>query len=169
MKHFFKIFIFLLVSILLIGCGKKEVIPMEEQLADDEVVLENIKYKLDKDETGYGISYKIAENFRKTELINAINYFSENINDQPYFVIRIFHYKNKSIDYAINDSTESYDKKYDTTIDGVDYTVVHFLNFTKADVNIYYHKHNNDVYAFVFTSGIDISRLEEIFLKSIQY
>lgn len=71
MKRFFKIFI--LVSILLIGCGKKEDIPMEEQLADDEVVLENIKYKLDKDETGYGISYKIAENFRKTELINAIN------------------------------------------------------------------------------------------------
>ena len=67
---------------MLIGCGKKEAIPMEEQLADDEVVLENIKYKLDKDETGYGISYKIAENFRKTELINAINYFSENINDR---------------------------------------------------------------------------------------
>ena len=148
---------------MLTACGKKD------NLLDDEVILEGIKYKLDQEDSEYGIKYKVAKNFRKTSLINAINYYSENINDRAYFVIRIFHYKNKSIDYAINDSTESFDKKYDTKVNDLDYTVVHFINYTKADVNIYYHKHKNDVYAFVFTSGIDISRLEDIFLKSVVY
>ena len=151
----------------LTGCGNDS--KPEKKLGDNEVILEGIKYTLDKTDEEYGIKYKIADNFRKTSLINAINYYSENINDRSYFVIRIFHYKNKSIDYAIKDSTTEYDKKYDTKINNLDYTVVHFINYTKADVNIYYHKHKNDVYAFVFTSGIDITRLEDIFLKSINY
>ena len=164
MKRIIKTFIICIMLISLIGCGK-----VEDKLADDEVILEGIKYKLDQDDSEYGIKYKVASNFRKNNPINAINYFSENIDNNPYFVIRLLYYKNKTIEYAINDSTESYDKKYETTMNDLDYTVVHFLNFSGADVNIYYHKHKNDVYAFVFTSGIDLSRLEEIFLKSIEY
>ena len=163
MKKFLLLFI-LVISLILTGCGKKT-----DELASNEVILEGIKYTLNQDDNEYGIKYKVASNFRKTSLINAINYYSENINDRAYFVIRIFHYKDKSIDYAIKDSTTEYDKKYETKIDNLDYTVVHFINYTKADVNIYYHKHKNDVYAFVFTSGIDLTRLEDIFLKSIIY
>ena len=170
MKKNFKILLIIIcIFICLLGCTPKKKEGNKEKLADDEVVLENIKYKLDKDESEYGIKYKIASNFRKTTLTNAINYFSEDINDSPYFVIRLFHYKNKSIDYAINDATESYDKKEDVKLNNIDYTKVHFVNYTKADVNIYFHKHNEDVYAFVFTSGLDLSRLEDIFLKSISY
>lgn len=165
-----KIFlVFILVFLCVAGCVKKE---KEEKkdiaLLEDEVILEKIKYKLDQDESEYGIKYKIASNFRKTTLSNAVNYFSEDINENPYFVIRIFHYKNKSIDYAINDATESYDKKEDIKINNLDYTIVHFSN-NNQDINIYFHKHENDVYAFVFTSKIDLSRLEDIFLKSISY
>ena len=160
MKKVLLVFIMLL---FLVGCGKKDV------LGDNEVILEGIKYTLNQDDSEYGIKYKVAGNFRKTSLINAINYYSENIDNHDYFVIRIFHYKNKSIDYAINDSTTEYDKKYETKVNNLDYTVVHFINYTKADVNIYYHKHKNDVYAFVFTSGIDLTRLEDIFLKNINY
>lgn len=163
MKKFLLLFI-IVISLILTGCGKKT-----DELASNEVILEGIKYTLNQDDNEYGIKYKVASNFRKTSLINAINYYSENINDRAYFVIRIFHYKNKSIDYAIKDSTTEYDKKYETKIDNLDYTVVHFINYTKADVNIYYHKHKNDVYAFVFTAGIDLTRLEDIFLKSIIY
>ena len=169
-KNIKYLLLFIIIFGCLIGCGKvKKETKKEENLADDEVILENIKYKLDKDESEYGIKYKIANNFRKTTLTNAINYFSEDINDSPYFVIRIFHYKNKSIDYAINDATESYDKKEDVKINNIDYTKVHFVNYTKADVDIYFHKHNEDVYAFVFTSSVNMSRLEDIFLKSISY
>lgn len=171
MKNKLKVFLVLvIIFIFLIGCvnvEKKE--ETKNDLADDEVILENINYKLNQDESEYGIKYKIASNFRKTTLSNAINYFSEDINESPYFVIRIFHYKNKSIDYAINDTTESYDIKEEVKINDVVYTKVHFINYTKADVNIYYHKHEEDVYAYVFTSGIDLSRLENIFLKSILY
>ena len=159
-----KILILLIIVLCLVGCGRKAYV-----LSSDEVILEGIKYKLNKTDEEYGIKYKIADNFRKSVMINAVNYYSENINDRAYFVIRIFYYKNKSIDYAIKDSTTSYDKKYDTKVGEIDYTVVHFINYTKADVNIFYHKHKNDVYAFVFTSGIDLSRLEDIFLKSIEY
>ena len=147
-------------------CDKKE---KEVKLNDNEVLLENIKYTLDKDEEGYGLKYKIASNFRKSEMINAINYYSENIEDRPYFVIRLLQYKDKDIEYAIKDSASSSDKKEEVKINDLDYTKVHFLNFSGADVNIYYHKHNNDTYAFVFTSGLDLSRLENIFLESINY
>lgn len=166
MKKIVLLFFTCIICISLFGCSKNST---NDILEDDAVVLEGIKYKLNQVDSEYGIKYKVASNFRKTTLINAVNYFSENINDNPYFVIRIFHYKNKSIDYAIKDSTTEYDKKYDTKVNNLDYTVVHFINYTNADVNIYYHKHHDDVYAFVFTSIIDLSRLESIFLQSINY
>lgn len=163
-----KIFLILLLMSLftLTSCGKNE---EKEELADDTVILENIKYQLNQDEEGYGIKYKIASNFRKSVLINAINYFSENINDRAYFVIRIYQYKNKTMDYAIKDSVPEYDKKEEKIINNLDYTMVHFINYNGANTNVYYHKHNKDIYAFVFTAGIDLSRLEKIFLNSIQY
>lgn len=170
MKEALKIFILLFVCICLIGCGKKNK-QEENKLQDDEVILRGIEYKLNQDDMSYGIKYKVANNFRKTDTGNAINYFSENIDDQPYFVYRIFYYKNKSIDYAIKDTTTSYDKKYDTKVGDLNYTVVHFVNpiGVNVETNIYYYKHNKDTYAFCFTSNIDLSRLEDIFLKSIVY
>ena len=170
-KHLVRILSIFLVCLVLVGCGKKQKQEEQEKIADDEVILENIKYKLDQDDTGYGISYKVASNFRKTELINAINYYSENINGSTYFVIRISHYKNKSIDYAIKDCTEGieYTKIPDIKINDLDYTPITFVNAAGAESTIYYHKHNKDVYAFLFASKVDISRLEDIFLKSIVY
>lgn len=151
---------------MVVGCTKKIGFT---SLADDEVVLEGIKYKLNQEDSEYGIKYKVASNFRKTNPINCYSYYSENIDNKAYFVIRIFHYKNKSIDYAIKDTVEEYDKKEEIKINDLDYTKVHFINYTKADVNLYYHKHQNDVYVFTFTGIIDLSRLEDIFLKNIEY
>ena len=72
-----KLFLLLIVFICLltVGCGSKDT---KDGLASDEVILENIKYKLDQDEEGYGIKYKIASNFRKSVLVNAINYLRMN-------------------------------------------------------------------------------------------
>ncbi len=171
MKKCIKLLLVLVIALCLFGCGKKAEPKKEDALADDEIILEGIKYKLDQDDSEYGISYKVASNFRKSTMINAVNYFSENIDDSPYFVFRIFYYKNKSLDYAIKDSTSSYDNKYEVEIDGLKYTVVHFINPIGDNVqtNIYYYKHNKDVYAFCFTAQIDLTKLAEIFLKSIVY
>ena len=173
MKKICIILVLLMGLFLIEGCENKEVEePKKEEeikLADDEVKLEGILYKLDQDDEGYNIKYKVASNFRKSTMINAINYFSEKIDDQEYFVFRILHYKNKTIDEAIKDSAESYDAKYETQIGDLDYTVVHFKNFAEADVNIYYHKNKKEVYAYVFTGRIDLTRLVEIFLKSVVY
>ncbi len=165
MKRIIILLVFSISMLIVVGCTKI----IDKGLASDEVILENIKYKLDQDDSEYGIKYKVASNFRKTDMGNCINYYSEKINDQSYFVIRIFHYKNKTIDYAIKDTVEEYDKREEVKVNNIDYTKVHFINFTKADVYLYYHKHNNDVYAFVFTAGIDLTRLEDIFLNSIVY
>lgn len=163
MKKRLLLVLIFIISICLVGCGK------EETIKDNEVVLENIKYTLDQEESEYGIKYKVASNFRKTTMVNAVNYFSENINDSPYFVIRIYHYKDKSIDYAIKDSTESYDNKWAERINNTDYTAVHFVNYNGAETNLYYHKHKNDVYVFVFTSSLDLTKLKDIFINSIVY
>ena len=166
MKKICFIFLTIILSIVLVGCGKKE---EAVDLADDEVILENIMYKLDQDDTGYGISYKAAYNFRKSVMINAINYFSENIDDSPYFVIRIYSYPKKDIEYAIKDSVESYEKREEVKVGDLTYTKVYFTNFNGAHTHLYYYKSKNTVYTFVFTSHIDISRLEEIFLTNITY
>lgn len=161
----------LLVLLLVTGCGKKESASKEkkESLAKDEVVLEDIKYKLDQEDSEYGIKYKIASNFRKSVMINAVNYFSENIDESPYFVIRIYQYPNKDIEYAIKDSVETVEKREQVTIGDKEYTKVYFTNYNGAHTNLFYYTHNKTTYTFVFTSGIDLSRLENIFLENISY
>ncbi|MBR4178751.1 MAG: hypothetical protein IKR57_05350 [Bacilli bacterium] len=169
MKKVVVILLMFLSIFMISGCGKEK--EKKDVLADDEVILEGIKYKLDQDTSEYGIDFKIANNFRRVDNGNAISYHSEKIDGASYFVFRIFHYKKKSIDYAIKDTTIEYDKKYETKIGDLDYTVVHFVNpiGEGIETNIYYYKHGKDVYAFCFTSSIDLSRLEDIFLKSIVY
>ena len=168
-----KIFICLLVVLSLFmvsACGKKSEPKKEEpKLAADEVVLENIKYKLDQDESEYGIKFKIASNFRKTTMINAVNYFSENIDDSPYFVIRIYKYPNKDIEYAIKDSVETVEDRKQVTIGDKEYTKVYFTNYNGAKTHLFYYTNKKTTYTFVFTSSIDLSRLENIFLENINY
>ena len=170
MKKGIKLLLVFIILITIVGCKKKEE-NNEPKLADDEVVLVGIKYKLNKEDSEYGIKYKIASNFRKTVLTNAINYFSETIDNQTYFVIRIFQYKNKDIKYAIKDSTDEYLEKKDVKVGDLDYTLVRFKNPVGEDTytNIYYYTHKKTTYAFVFTASIDLSRLENIFLTQIEY
>ena len=171
MKKKLLLLVMILSCIFMVGCscGKKEE-KEEEKLAANEVVLENIKYKLDQDDEGYGIKYKIASNFRKTVLINAINYFSENINDSPYFVVRIYHYTDKDLEASINWSVEKYDKREEVKVGDRDYTKVHFVNYNGAETNLYFYgKGPKEYYVFVFTSSLDLSRLEDIFLKSVVF
>lgn len=166
-KRFLLLLVF--ICLLTIGC-KKEEEKKELKLADDEVILENIKYKLDQDEEGYGIKYKIASNFRKNVLVNAINYFSENINNSPYFVIRIYHYTDKDLEASIKWSVEEYDKREEVTVGDRNYTKIHFINYNKAETNLYFYgKGKKEYYVFVFTSSLDLSRLEEIFLNNVDF
>ena len=172
MKKTYKILLVLLLALCFTGCGKKAIPKKESEpkLAADEVVLENIKYKLDQEDSEYSIKYKIASNFRKSVMINAVNYFSEDLKDEgPYFVIRIYQYPNKDIDYAIKDSVETVEKQEQVTVGDKEYTKVYFTNFNGAHTHLYYYTSNKTTYTFVFTAHIDISRLEDIFLKNIDF
>ena len=169
MKRVCKFLLVVLLIICLVGCKKKDSTPT---LAEDEVMLEGILYKLDQEDSEYGIKYKVASNFRKSRMINAINYFSEKIDDESYFVFRILKYKDKNIKYAIKDSTNNeYDKKWETKIGDLDYTVVRFKNPIGEEVytNIYYYTHKKTTYAFVFTAAIDLTELETKFLSRVEY
>ncbi len=159
--------VFILFSIT--GCGKNK--DEEVKLEDDEVIVNETLYKLNVDESGYGISYKIATNFRKWDSGNALNYFGQikDSNDSN-FVIRIFRYKNKNIDYAIKDTTDNtFESKSEVEIDGKKYTKVHFVNYSGDNTYLFYYKYNKDVYAYCFTARVEQERLEEIFLKQVVY
>ena len=163
----------LLLIITLTGCGNKvednnSTTPEEHKLANDEVEIDNVIFKLDQDETGYDINYKIDSDFRKVDSGNALSYFGEN-GDKTYFIIRLFHYKNKSIDYAIKDTTTEYDSKEEVEVNGLKYTKVHFTNFNGANTYLFYYKNDKDVYAICFTSSEEQPRLENIFLSQIVY
>ena len=168
MKKIFSLLIILIITITLTACGKKE---EEPKLADDEVVLEGITYKLNEDNNGYGLKYKVASNFRRTDLINAINYYSEKIDGSSYCVIRIYKYPGKDLEYAINDSVEKdkIESREEVTIGDKTYTKVHFTNYNGAKTNLFYYKYKDTYYTYVFTASIDLSRLENIFLTNITY
>ena len=103
-------------------------------------------------------------------MINAVNYFSEKINDSSYFVVRIYHYTDKNLEESIKWSVEDYDKREEVKVGERDYTKVHFVNYNKAETNLYfYEKGKKEYYVFVFTSSLDLSRLEEIFLNGVTY
>ena len=169
MKKIFSLVLVLFMILALSGCGcsRKEEKPKEEVkvLADDEYEFDGVLYKLNQDEKGYGINYNIASNFRK------VDYYSEkNGDNSSNFVIRVFHYKNKDIKYAIKDTTDNkYDNKEEVEINGIKYTKVHFTNFNDANTYLFYHKNKKDVYAFCFTAWIEEERLENIFLRQIVY
>jgi hypothetical protein len=167
-----KLLVVLFTILLLVGCGKKEETIESKKLADDEVMLEEILYKFDQDAEYHGLKYKVASNLRLRDTGNAYNYFSEEIDGSSYFVFRIFYYGNKDIDYAVKDTTDNtFDSRKETKVGDLDYTVVRFKNPIGENTytNIYYYKNNSDVYAFCFTSAIDVSRLEEVFLKHVIY
>lgn len=169
MKKYIKILLTIVFVCLLCACGKKQEEKPEILLDPNAVELNGIMYVLNQDDSEYGINYKVASNFRKTDTGNAINYFSEKVDGSEYFVFRIFHYNNKDIEYAIKDTTTEYDNRREETFNGITYTVVHFNNFNGADTNIYYYTSNNTTYAFCFISHIDISKLTEIFLNNVVY
>ena len=176
MKKVFSLIVVLFMILVLSGCGcsRKEEEKTKEEvkvLADDEYEYEGVLYKINQDEKGYGINYKIASNFRKVDSGNALNYYSErNSDNSSNFVIRIFHYKNKDIKYAIKDTTDNkYDTKEEVEINGVKYTKVHFTNYNNANTYLFYHKNKKDVYAFCFTAWVEEERLEDIFLRQITY
>ena len=171
-----RLFVSIILLVLLFGlsaCGKtkkEEVIEEEKQLEVDEVIIKDTLYKLNQDENGYGLKYKIASNFRKVDTGNALNYYSEkDSNGNTYFVIRLFYFKNKTIDYAIKDTTETYDSKEEVEINGLKYTKVHFTNFNNANTYLFYYKNKNDVYAYCFTASSEEERLENIFLSQLVY
>ena len=167
MKRIISIFTILFITLALIGCGKKE----EVEEPNDEVTLEGITYKLNQDDTGYGLKYKVASNFRRSDIINAINYYSEKIDGSSYFVIRIYQYPNKDLEYAINDSVEKdkVEKREEVAVGDKVYTKVYFTNYNGAKTHLFYYQHNNVYYTFVFTASVDLSRLENIFLTNIVF
>lgn len=168
MKRYLSIILIIVFALTLSACGKKE----EVKVPDDEVTLEGITYKLDQEDTGYNLKYKIASNFRRSDMINAINYYSEKINGSSYFVIRIYEYKGKDIEYAINDSVDKdlIESREEVEVGNDKFTKVHFKNsIGDAETDLFYKTHNNVTYTFVFTAGIDLSRLETIFLTNIEY
>ncbi len=169
MKKKLILFLLCLATIFIItGCAKRE--EPETKLADDEVIINNKMYKLDQDETGYGINFKIASNFVFRDTGNALNYYAEKNEDNTSdFVIRIFHYKNKTLDYAIKDTVEEYDSKTEVEINGIKYTKVHFVNYNDANTYLFYYEYKKDIYVFCFTAWHEEERLENIFLNNVVY
>ena len=168
MKRVIKYILLLSAILFLFGCSKEEKQTVERPHPDD-VIIDNINYKLDYHEEEYNIKYRVAKNFKKTVLKNSINYFSDNKNKESNFVIRVLYYPSKDINYAIKDSVTNYDKKYEKTINNKKYIVVHFKNSEKEETNIYYYTHGKNTYAFAFTFKEDISLLENKFLQRVEY
>ena len=162
--------LFIMILFTVTGCVQSKVKDYSIKNANDEVEIHGVLYKLNQDETGYGINYKIASNFRKVDTGNALNYYSvKNEDNTSDFVIRIFHYKNKSLEYAIKDTVEEYDSKTDVEINGLKYTKVHFTNYNNANTYLFYHEYNKDIYVFCFTAWTEEEKLENIFLNQIVY
>lgn len=140
----------------------------EEVLEDNEVKIEKTIFRLDQEEERYGIHYKVDHRFRKARLPKYNIYYSSGIHKSPFFTIKIYRYNNKSLEEVIKDTIEKYDKKEKKKINDIKYTLT-YSKYLKHNVKTYYYKKNNYIYVFSFSSDIDISRLEKIFMEQIRY
>lgn len=176
MKKVFSLLLVLLLVVFLVGCGKKNNEQKNDEpvklLADDEVEVNGVLYKLNKDESVYGINFKIAENFKKVNNGNAFSYFGkkDEESNSGNFVIRVFHYKNKTLEESIKFTADSYDSKEDVTIGDKNYTKVHFVNYNGLNTYLFFYKYKKkEFYVYCFTAEKEEERLENIFLTNVIY
>lgn len=162
-----KLFGILLVCLLLFGCGKKNKEEKKPEVVEEGIVINGVKYELDVDNFDYDIHYKTATNFKKLNYGNSIGLFSENDKNDgnPVFVIRLFKYKNMTLEKAIVDLTEKNVKGEDIVINNLNY---HYLK-TDNDIEVYFHVEGKNTYAVTFVGKYDMSKMKEEFLNNVVY
>ena len=179
MKKVFSLLLVLFLVLFLVGCGKKNNNQQpepkketEQVLADDEVKVNGVLYKLNKDESVYGLKFKIAENFKKVDNGNAFSYFGKKDEESNTgnFIIRVFHYKNKTLEESIKFTAEKYDSREEVTIGDKKYTKVHFVNYNGLNTYLFFYKYKKkEFYVYCFTADKEEERLENIFLTNVIY
>lgn len=164
-----KILLIALAILLLCSCGKKK--GNEKEKNPNEIVESGITYIVDQDDEAYNIKYKVASNFERRNLINCVSYYSEKIDNEYNFIIRIFKYDKKATyESVIKDLTDKKLDYEDVLVNDVEYKfAVYETDSGSGDIEIFIKKLKNEMYAFTFLAKDDINILEDVFLKGIIY
>ena len=158
MKRFISLLIVIIMIMIITGCNKKKEV-------EDGIVVNNVRYVLNQDDEAYTLKIKVASNFNKVVYPNAISYYSEKVDGEYNFVIRIFQYKNFNIEKIVKDLTGEELETSKVTLFDKEYDYVK----TDNNINIYIYKDKNYSYAITFTSKGDVEVLTQEFMKNVIY
>ena len=163
-----KLLLIMLTILLLCSCGKKKK-EKEEVINPNEITMSGIKYVVDVDAEAYNLKLKVASNFERRNFVNCVSFYSEKINDEYNFIIRIFNFDKKATyDYIVEDITGEKLSYEDVTVNDVEYKFAVY-KVENDEIEIFMKKVGKEYYAITFLAKDDVKKLENVFLKGIIY
>ena len=162
-----KTLLIILTILLLCSCGKKKKEEVKEN--PNEITMSGIKYVVNEDAEAYNLKLKVASNFERRNFINCVSFYSEKINDEYNFIIRIFNFDKKAnYDYIVEDITGKKLSYEDVVVNDVEYKFAVY-EIEEDKIEIFMKKVGNEYYAISFLAKDDVKKLENVFLKEIIY
>lgn len=160
--------------LILTGCGnKKEGKKVEapvEVLDESTVKINGLEFKLNKETSFQGLSYKIAQEFKEANFDRYIqyNYYQEDYTNLLFY--RVFLYEGKDISESMEDL--GLDQSIDLTdgkTENIEYKLYVEPREDGGTIHYYFVSKDGNTYVIGFVSKYDIKDFEEKVLKSIKF
>ena len=177
MKKILTILFVFVAVIALTGCSCSRKENKENKKEDNRILVDGIEFVLDTDKEFNGLTYKIDSKITETNPYTPSNtavirqyiykVTGENSNK---ITIRMFYYKDKTIEYALNDLGRGTDTSILFTVEAEHMSLKMFEEQQdKGSGHIYFATNNNDVIAIQIGSYSDIKQFEAAFLKTLKF
>jgi len=178
MKKPFKILLIILALFLVVGCSKKEENKeKKEESKEVKILVDGIEFKFDKDANFQNLSFKVDEKLPesnpytdpKAAPIRQYLYKQKDTDSSYKIVIRMFYYKNKTLEQAMKDLGLDEDSSSLYTVESEHMSLkMYDKNQETGSQHIYFINDKTDHYAIQIGSRSDIKTFENEFLKTFE-
>ena len=178
MKKVITIFLVIISLFLISGCTKKEDKKNSDKKENEtKILVDGIEFKFNKDATFERLSFKVDEKLPESNPYSApasakirqYLYRAKETDSTYLIIIRMFYYKNKTIEQAMKDLGIEGDTTELYTVEAEHMSLKMSDKLSENGTNhIYFISDNSDIYALQIASRSDIKLFESEFLKTLE-
>ena len=159
------------------SCSRKNNKNEGNKTEDNRIFVDGIEFTLDTDKEFNGLTYKmdskITETNPYTDPKSAVQrqyIYRKETDNSNKITIRMFYYKDKTVEYALNDLGKGTDTSVLFTVEAEHMSLKMFdVGQEKGTGHFYFATNNNDVIAIQIGSYSDIKQFEAAFLKTLKF